>query len=65
LEQIVNTITFVKNYAMTEQKSTGKYWLLFFVWLGILVTLMVVYREFFWLALPGTVTYFAKGLDLI
>ena len=65
MEQIVNTITFVKNYAMTEQKSTGKYWLLFFVWLGILVTLMVVYREFFWLALPGTVTYFAKGLDLI
>ncbi len=65
MEKIVNTITFVKNYAMTEQKSTGKYWLLFFVWLGILVTLMVVYREFFWLALPGTVTYFVKGLDLI
>ena len=50
---------------MADQKSTGKYWLLFFVWLGILTTLMVVHREFFWVALPGTVTYFVKGLDLI
>ena len=50
---------------MEAQKSRGTYWLLFFVWLGILSTLMVVYREFFWLALPGTVTYFCKGMDLI
>ena len=50
---------------MEATKSTGKYWLWFFVWLGILVTLLFVYREFFWLALPGTVTYFAKAMDLI
>ncbi len=50
---------------MEAQKSTGKYWLLFFIWLALLVTLMFVYREFFWLALPGVVTYFCKGLDLI
>jgi hypothetical protein len=29
-----------------------------------MITLMVVYREFFWLALPGTVTYFAKAMKL-
>ncbi|MFP5042597.1 hypothetical protein [Parasediminibacterium sp. JCM 36343] len=50
---------------MEADKSLGKYWLYFFLWLGLLVTLMVVYREFFWIALPGVVTFFAKGLDLI
>jgi hypothetical protein len=50
---------------MEATKSNGKYWLWFFVWLGILITLLFVYREFFWLALPGTVTYFAKSMDLI
>jgi hypothetical protein len=50
---------------VNQTKSTGKYWVLFFVWLAILVTLMFVYREFFWLALPGVCTYFAKAMDLI
>jgi hypothetical protein len=50
---------------MEATKSSGKNWLWFFIWLGILVTLLFVYREFFWLALPGTVTYFAKAMDLI
>jgi hypothetical protein len=50
---------------MEAQKSTGKYWFLCFLWLGILILLMVVYREFFWLALPGVVTYFAKAMDLL
>ncbi len=55
-----------KNLKLMEAKvSTGKYWLWFFIWLGIMITLLVVYREFFWLALPGTVTYFAKAMDLI
>ncbi len=50
---------------MEARKSTGKYWALCFLWLAILITLLIVYRQFFWLALPGTVTYFAKALDLI
>jgi hypothetical protein len=29
-----------------------------------MVALMFVYREFFWLALPGTATYFAKAMDI-
>jgi hypothetical protein len=50
---------------MEAVKSNGKNLLWFFIWLGILITLLVVYRQFFWLALPGTVTYFAKSLDLL
>jgi hypothetical protein len=50
---------------MEAKQSTGKYWVLFLLWLVALVVLMVVYREFFWLALPGVCTYFAKGMDII
>jgi hypothetical protein len=49
---------------MEANQSTGKYWVLCFLWLAILIVLLVVYRQFFWLALPGTVTYFAKALRL-
>lgn len=49
---------------MEARQSKAKYWALCFLWLAILITLMFVYREFFWLALPGTVTYFAKAMDL-
>ncbi len=50
---------------MEAQQSRSKYWALFFFWLAVLITLLIVYRQFFWLALPGTVTYFAKALDLL
>jgi hypothetical protein len=50
---------------MEAQRSTGKYWFLCFFWLAILITLIVVYREFFWLALPGTITYFCKAMNLL
>ncbi|MFW1401550.1 hypothetical protein ACEV76_24690, partial [Vibrio parahaemolyticus] len=50
---------------MEAKQSTGKYWALCFFWLAIMITLLVVYHEFFWLALPGTVTYFAKAMDII
>ncbi len=49
---------------MEAQKDNKKYWIYCFAWLAIMVTLMFVYREFFWLALPGTVTYFAKAMDI-
>jgi len=51
--------------SIEAKKSTLKHWVSFGIWLGILITLMVVYREFFWLALPGTVTSFARGMDLL
>jgi hypothetical protein len=50
---------------MEAQRSTGKYWFLCFFWLAILITLIVVYREFFWLALPGAITYFCKAMNLL
>ncbi|NCT94438.1 MAG: hypothetical protein GXC72_08440 [Chitinophagaceae bacterium] len=48
-----------------EKQSTAKYWAYCFLWLGAMIALMFVYREFFWLALPGTVTYFAKAMDIM
>jgi hypothetical protein len=50
---------------MEAKQSTAKYWALFFFWFATLIVLLFVYREFFWLALPGTVTYFAKSMDLM
>jgi len=50
---------------MEAIQSRAKYWVLFFIWLAILVMLLFYYRQFFWLALPGTCTYLAKALDLI
>jgi hypothetical protein len=49
------------------QKSTGKYWIYFFIWFAIIVTMLYLpqFRQFFWLALPGTATYFAKAMDII
>ncbi len=49
---------------MEAKKSTAKYWSLCFLWLVILVLLIVFYRQFFWIAIPGFATYFAKGLEL-
>ncbi|MEK7198762.1 MAG: hypothetical protein AAB212_02425 [Bacteroidota bacterium] len=50
---------------MEVKQSKAKYWALCFFWLAILITLVIFYRQFFWLALPGTVTYLAKALDMI
>jgi len=59
------TLIFAKIYFMEAKQSTAKYWALCFMWLAIMVTLIIFYRQFFWLALPGTATYFAKAMDLI
>jgi hypothetical protein len=50
---------------MEAKQSSAKYWALCFFWLALMIVLLIVYRQFFWLALPGTVTYFAKALDLL
>lgn len=51
----------------TAQKSRAKYWFLFLIWLAIMVAMLIMpsARPYFWLALPGVVTYFAYGLDLV
>lgn len=48
--------------------SNSKYWLWCFIWLVILIIMLADVggsRKFFWLALPGTLTYFAKGMDIL
>lgn len=54
---------------METQTSTSKYWLWFFVWLVILIIMLCdiggFTRKFFWLALPGTVTYFSKAMNIM
>ena len=51
----------------TEKKSTAKYWAICFVWTAILIFMLATpsVRQFFWLALPGATTYFAKALDIM
>lgn len=50
---------------MEESKSRGKYWVWFFVWLAIIIFLFICARQWFWLALPGVLTYFVKAMGLI
>jgi hypothetical protein len=53
--------------AMEAQQSTKKYWIYFFIWFAILVFMLYMpqFRQFFWLALPGTATHFAKAMDIM
>ncbi len=50
---------------MEEKKSTAKWWLWFLVWSVILAILFIYKREYLWLAVPGFITYFVKGMNLI
>jgi hypothetical protein len=49
------------------KKSTAKYWIYCTIWLALMVFMLATpsVRPFFWLALPGTATSFAKAMDLI
>jgi hypothetical protein len=52
---------------MEAKQSTARYWFYFIIWLAIMVAMLVYapVRQFFWLALPGVCTSFAKGLDIL
>jgi hypothetical protein len=52
---------------MEETKSTKKNWIYFTIWLAIIVFLLAnpSSRPFFWLALPGVCTHFAKAMNLL
>jgi hypothetical protein len=52
---------------MEAKKSTGKYWVYFTIWTALLVFLLATpdVRQWFWLALPGVCTHFAKGMDIM
>jgi hypothetical protein len=65
-DNIVPNPIFAKNlYFMEAQQSTAKYWVYFFFWLALMIALLIFYRQWFWLALPGTCTYFAKGMNIM
>jgi uncharacterized protein YpmS len=50
-----------------NKKSTAKYWMWCFIWLAIMIVMLILpsARPFFWLALPGVVTYFALAMDIM
>ncbi|HEU0227010.1 MAG TPA: hypothetical protein VFQ86_04685 [Arachidicoccus soli] len=50
---------------MEDTKSKTREWIWFFVWLAIIVCLLIWLRQWFWLALPGVLTYFVKAMGLI
>jgi hypothetical protein len=52
---------------METTKSKGKYWIFFLLWFALILFMLIMpdYRQWFWLALPGVVTYFAYGMDLV
>ncbi len=50
---------------METTKSTGKYWILFFLALAGIIAMMIYKPEFFWVVLPFVGTYFAKALDIM
>jgi hypothetical protein len=52
---------------MEAKKSTTKYWVYFTIWTAILLFMLITpdVRQFFWLALPGTCTHFAKAMDIM
>lgn len=50
---------------MEETASKTKDWVWFCIWFVIILALLIWARQWFWLALPGTLTYFVKATGLI
>lgn len=53
------------NLFKMEKQNNSKYWTWFFIWLVVLIVMFIFIRQYVWLALPGTVTYFAKAMNLL
>lgn len=50
---------------METTKSTGKYWIYFFISLAVMIAMMIFVPSYFWTILPFVVTYFAMAMDLL
>jgi hypothetical protein len=50
---------------METTKSTGKYWMYFFISLAIMIAMMIFVPSYFWTVLPFVVTFFAMAMDLL
>ena len=53
-----------KTYIMSDV-ATGKYWLYFLISTVILIAMLIFMNEWFWLALPFSLTYLVKALDVM
>lgn len=49
--------------AIDVNSSRGKYWIVFFVFLAIMVYFLIVDPTWFWLPLPFVLTFFVKAID--
>jgi len=50
---------------MDQRKSTSKYWMLTFIWIGILILFIIFYPELLWISFPGIFTNFVLALGLM
>lgn len=50
---------------MANAVSTGKYWILFLVSTLIMIAMLIWMNEWFWLALPFSLTYLVKALNVV
>ena len=50
---------------METAKSTGKFWVYFFISIVVLVIMSWFTPKFFWVVLPFNFTFFAKGMNLL
>ncbi|MGK0364286.1 MAG: hypothetical protein ACI85O_001343 [Saprospiraceae bacterium] len=55
-------------YIMGEMKETAskaKYWLYFLISTAAMIALLIFIPEWFWLALPFSLTYLAAAMDVM
>ena len=50
---------------VAQKKSTTKYWGLFLISTLIMIAMLIWMNEWFWLAMPFSLTYLVKAMDVI
>ena len=50
---------------MKETASKSKYWLYFIISTAVMIALLIFIPEWFWLALPFSLTYLAAAMDVM
>jgi len=48
-----------------SEVSTGKYWIFFLISTVIMIAMLIWMNEWFWLALPFSLTFLVKALDVM
>jgi len=48
-----------------SKNATGMYWIYFLVSTVVLIAMLIWVNEWFWLALPFSLTYLVKALDIV